>query len=434
MLTPQENDRLTQVGPGTPMGALLRRYWQPVAGLDEMNDRWTKRVKLLGEDLVLYKDRSGTFGLIGEQCPHRRASMAYGIPTEDGIRCPYHGWKFDGSGACLEQPNEPEGSTFKDKVTIAGYPVQELGGLLWAYLGPLPAPRIPRYDAFVDGPAIRHLGEAVIPCNWLQIMENSVDIVHTEWCHGALYEWVMEQAGSPTKVAISKHHERCAWDEFPYGIIKRRLMVGQSEDSDDWKVGHPLVFPNMLSVGSGGGLWKQYTMQIRVPQDDTHTKHWWYHAFVPPAGVDVPERLLNGVPTFNVPFVDDAGEYMLEYIHVQDIMCWITQGAIADRSREALNSTDRGITMYRNLLKREMEKVARGEDPMITIRSEADDRAIDLPLEVGKDMFNDGFASLVRRHMSNFSPIVEDILEVFARDKAVRTAGTATPVTASSGD
>ena len=140
MLTEQENNELTRVGPGTRMGELMRRYWHPIAAVSEMDTRWTKRVRLLGEDLVLYKDRQGRFGLIGEQCPHRRASLAYGIPTNEGIRCPYHGWMFDGTGRCLEQPNEPEGSAFKDKVRTAGYPVQELGGLVFAYLGPLPAP------------------------------------------------------------------------------------------------------------------------------------------------------------------------------------------------------------------------------------------------------------------------------------------------------
>jgi 5,5'-dehydrodivanillate O-demethylase oxygenase subunit len=420
MLTAEENERLTRVGPGTPGGNLLRRYWHPVGGVAEMADRWTKRVRILGEDLVLFKDRTGKFGLIGEFCPHRRASLAYGIPTEDGIRCPYHGWKFDGTGSCLEQPNEPEGSNFKDKVKTAGYPVAELGGLLWGYLGPLPAPAIPRYDAFVDGPAIRHVGQAMIPCNWVQIMENSVDIVHTEWLHGKLYEFLKEKDN--VKVAIAKHHVKIAFDEFPYGIIKRRLMEGQTEDSDDWKVGHPLVFPNMLSVGSGGGLWKQYTMQVRVPIDDTHTQHWWYHAFVPPDGADVPQHLLDDVPVFDVPYVDENGEYMLELIHVQDIMAWITQGPIADRTIEALNSTDRGVTLYRNMLRREMAKVEAGEDPLVTIRGAAGNEQIDLPLEHGKDMFNDGFEPIFRRHMSRFSPIAEEILDVFRREKKPASA------------
>src|ERR1700729_3960708 len=136
MITESDNRHLTTVAAGTPSGELLRRYWYPIATAGEMRDRWTKRVRLLGEDLVLFRDRSGKFGLIGEQCPHRRASLAYGIPTEDGIRCPYHGWKFDATGSCLEQPNEPAGSAFKDKVTTAGYPVQVFAGLIWGYMGP----------------------------------------------------------------------------------------------------------------------------------------------------------------------------------------------------------------------------------------------------------------------------------------------------------
>src|ERR1700727_2509778 len=132
MITKEENERLTRVGAGTPMGTLLRRYWYPIAATEEMQDAGTKRVRLLGEDLVLFRDRSGRFGLIAEQCPHRRASFAFGIPEADGIRCPYHGWKFDLAGNCIEQPNEPAGSTFKDKCATTAYPVEEMGGLLWA--------------------------------------------------------------------------------------------------------------------------------------------------------------------------------------------------------------------------------------------------------------------------------------------------------------
>ncbi len=401
MLTTEQNERLTRVGPGTPMGALLRRYWMPVGTVGEMRERWTKRVRIMGEDLVLFRDRSGTFGLIGEFCPHRRASLAYGIPERDGIRCPYHGWKFDGSGACLEQPNEPAGSTFRDNVATAGYPVQELGGLLWGYLGPAPAPLIPRLDGFVVENAIRHVGEAVIPCNWLQIMENSLDPIHTEWLHGALHEFVRERDG--LKVAIARHHAKIGFDEFEYGIIKRRLMEGQAEDSDDWTVGHPVVFPNILAVGSGGGLWQQYTFQLRVPVDDTSTRHYWYHAYVPPAG------------SYEPPIVAPDGSFLLEYIHGQDVMAWVTQGAIADRSRESLGSTDRGVTMYRKMLERELAVAEAGGDPKGVIRDAARNAYIELLLERNKDMFMDGFESLFRRHMSIFSPIADEILAVFAQ-------------------
>ena len=413
MLTAEENAQLTRVGSNTPMGDLLRRYWQPIAAKSEMNAVWTKRIRLLGEDLVLFKDRTGTFGLIGEFCPHRNVSFAYGIPEADGIRCAYHGWKFNGAGACIDQPNEPEGSTFKDKTKTAGYPVQELGGLLWAYLGPLPAPQIPRYDGFVAEGAIRMVGSAVVNCNWLQIMENSVDPVHTEWLHGKMYEFIKEKNG--VKVAISKHHVKIAFDEFERGIIKRRLLEGQPETVSDWTDGHPVVFPQILAVGSGGGLWKQYVFQIRVPMDDEHTLHLWYHAYIPPEGATVPQYLLDEIAYYDVPIKNAKGEYMLDYIHAQDIMAWETQGPIADRSREALSWSDSGLILFRKMLKREMKKVQDGEDPMNVIRDPARNAVIELPLEKFKEHFSDGFESMLRRHMANFSPIADDLVRVFTQ-------------------
>ena len=124
MLTAELNEKLTRVGPGTPGGNLLRRYWYPVAAIAELNNRPTKRVRILGEDLVLFRDRSGNLGLIDERCAHRRISLYYGIPEPDGLRCPYHGWLYDGEGNCLEQPAEPVGSTFKEKIKMRAYPVQ----------------------------------------------------------------------------------------------------------------------------------------------------------------------------------------------------------------------------------------------------------------------------------------------------------------------
>jgi 5,5'-dehydrodivanillate O-demethylase len=270
---------------------------------------------------------------------------------------------------------------------------------------------LPRFDGYVAPRAIRHIGKYIIPCNWLQIMENSVDPVHTEWLHGQLYEFRNDR-----KVAISKHHVKIAFDEFEFGIIKRRLMEGQSEDADDWKTGHPLLFPNALAGGSGGGLWKQLIFQIRVPVDDTNTLHFWYHAYIPPEDAEVPAHLLNGAPVYEPPVKDASGEYLLDYIHAQDIMAWVTQGPIADRTKERLGASDRGLVMYRSLLKRELEKVERGEDPIGTLRESAHNRVIDLPREKGKDMYSDGFKSHIRRHMSNFSPIVDDLIAVFAKD------------------
>jgi 5,5'-dehydrodivanillate O-demethylase oxygenase subunit len=144
MLSKEENEQLTHVGPGTPMGELLRRYWWPVAGSSELTEHPVKQVKILGESLVLYRDRKGRPGLVGDTCPHRRVAMIYGIPEEDGLRCAYHGWKFNRDGRCIEQPAEAPDSTYKDRLSIEAYPVEELGGMLFAYLGPQPAPLLPR--------------------------------------------------------------------------------------------------------------------------------------------------------------------------------------------------------------------------------------------------------------------------------------------------
>jgi len=417
MLSAEENRLLTEIEPGTRMGALLRRYWQPLGATSEMDDRWTKRVRLFGEDLVLFKDRSGSFGLIAEACPHRRASLAYGIPTADGIRCPYHGWKFDASGACLEQPNEPADSTFKDRVATPAYPVTELGGLLWGYLGPLPAPLVPQLDGLVAEGTIRSLGKAVVNCNWLQIMENSVDSVHTEWLHGKFYEFIREQEGVGVKVSISKHHLKIGFDEFTYGITKRRVLEGHTEEDDDWKIGHPLLFPNTLAIGNAGDDYHEYRFQFRVPIDNTHTQHYWYSSFVMPPAVSVPERFFGRVHVYDVPIKDAQGEYILDSIHSQDIMAWESQGAIADRTREALNSSDRGLTLYRRMLARELARMESGADPKNVERDPDANAIIHIPIERTKAHRAEGFEDLLRRHQIRYSPIAEDLVAIFAGAK-----------------
>jgi 5,5'-dehydrodivanillate O-demethylase len=407
----ENNKILTQVGKGTPMGELMRRYWQPVAAADDMKNAWTKRVRLLGEDLVLFKDRQGRLGLIAEQCPHRRASFAFGIPTQDGIRCPYHGWEYSAQGKCLNQPNEPDNCAFRDKVATDAYPVQELGGVLFAYLGPLPAPLLPRFDGFVVEGAIRMMGRVVLPVNWLQIMENSLDPIHTEWLHGHQHEFQKEQEG--IKVAISAHHLKIDFKEFEFGITKHRLLEGHSEDDDDWKVGHPIVFPNMLAVGNGDEKSRYYAFQIRVPVDDTHTLHIWYTAYMPPQGAVVPPHLLEKVHTYEVPYQDAQGNYIMDNVDGQDMMAWISQGAIADRSKENLASTDRGVAMYRRTLRRELKKIEQGLDPMALVRDPVRNVRIDLPNEKKKHHNSDGFTSFMMRTHARFSPIAPDLSKIF---------------------
>jgi 5,5'-dehydrodivanillate O-demethylase len=382
MISQEQNELLTQVGPSKPMGELLRRYWHPVAAVAELPNRGTKKVRILGEDLVLYRDLKENLGLVDEQCPHRKASMEYGIPEENGIRCPYHGWKFDNSGACMEQPAEPENSTFKDRVCIKSYPVKELMGLIFAYLGPAPAPLLPNYDLFVKENSVRLIGGALLPCNWVQTMENSVDPVHTEWLHGVYMDYVLGQKGEgPAKAGFQKAHKKIGFDVFEHGIIKRRLLEGQTEeDSEDWRTGHPLIFPNILKVGSRGS----YSFQMRIPVDDTHTMHYWYHCLTIDPDIDIEQPNQEIIPYHEIPFMEANGKMKVDTVAGQDIMCWVTQGAIADRTEERLGTSDKGVIFYRQLLQEQLNKIQKGEDPLAVLRDPDKNVCINLPLEEKK--------------------------------------------------
>ena len=216
-----ENILLTQVGPGTPMGGLLRRHWMPIAGATEFGetDR-IKPIRLMGEDLVLYKDLSGTFGLVQKECAHRRADLSYGFVEKCGIRCNYHGWAYDQTGQCVEMPFEdtvvPQ-AKYKDKICITAYPVKLHAGLVWAYLGPLPAPELPDWELFNFTNGFRQIVVSQIPCNWLQCQENSIDPVHFEWMHTNWSRRLVD--------ITSEHgpkHLQVAFDSFEYGLVYRR--------------------------------------------------------------------------------------------------------------------------------------------------------------------------------------------------------------------
>jgi 5,5'-dehydrodivanillate O-demethylase len=370
MLTHEENQFLTQVSRGTPCGELLRRYWHPVAAAAELTDEKPIRaIKILNEDLVIYRNRQGEYGLVGEHCPHRSASLAYGRVEEEGIRCPYHGWKFDQTGRCLEQPAEPVESTFKDRIKHVAYPVQYLGGLLYAYLGPPPAPLLPRWDVLVWEHGRRWIvKESIIDCNWLQPMENSVDPSHLYWLHGDTERFV------PSVKTYAEKHE---FIRFEYGIRKRRTTLPLATGGDAAVDDHPLLFPTVLrhvapfNEGSG----HRHNLQIRVPVDDHHTQVFRVN-FLPmesersPADVPVPMRF--------VQLKTGPREYKMNMIPAQDSMAWETQGALTDRAREHLGVGDEGIIELRKLLREQIECVQQGRDPIGIIRDPAQNELIDL--------------------------------------------------------
>ncbi|MBD8590377.1 aromatic ring-hydroxylating dioxygenase subunit alpha [Peribacillus simplex] len=408
MLSKEQNEDLIQVGAGKSMGELLRRYWHPIAISTDVEKIGTiKKLKILDEELVLYRDKSNNLGLVADRCAHRGVSLEYAIPDECGLRCQYHGWLYDQTGQCVEQPNEPEDSTFKKRIKISGYEVRELGGLVFGYMGPKPAPELPNWDLFVQENVIRTVGYAEIPCNWVQIMENSLDPTHLEWLHGHYFEHVFEQQGRPqNEWPITKRHLKIGFDEFDYGIIKRRVLEGQTEENEDWAVGHPIVFPNYLRVGDSGA----HSFQIRVPIDDTHTLHFWYTCFVPAEGVKVPENY--PISSYECPIYDENGKFVTDYIDGQDMMAWITQGPVADRTVERLGTSDKGIIMYRQMLKRELKKMKNGEDPKCTIRDPQQNQYIELPQE--EDKFSEGgLLSGVAIHWNTrYAPNLHEIIEI----------------------
>ena len=369
MLEGSKNRILTQVGPGTPMGELLRRYWMPIAALSEFGTTRVKPVRLMGEDLTLYMDLSGQFGMVDRRCPHRGADTSYGFVEQCGLRCNYHGWLFDGTGRCMEQPYEdvaaPE-AHFKDKVRINAYPVQTRGGLVWAYLGPEPAPLVPDWEPFTWKNGFVQIVFGEIPCNWLQCQENSIDPLHFEWMH---MNWSVRLAGRAGP--YSPRHLKLAFEEFDYGFVYRRIRDGMDESDPMWTVGRVCLWPNALFTGDH--------FEWRVPVDDEHTLSvTWTFSRVPR------ERdgyVQNHIPAWHGPVTDpQTGRLISSHIMNQDFVAWIGQGTIADRSREHLATGDQGIIMLRKRFFEDLDRIAKGEDPKCIIRDSELNRCIPLPV------------------------------------------------------
>jgi 5,5'-dehydrodivanillate O-demethylase len=393
MLTAEENRLLTQVGPGTPMGELLRRYWMPIAAVSEFEQQSIKPIRLMGEDLVLYKDDSGTFGLVDRHCPHRRADLTYGFVERCGIRCNYHGWLFAEDGRCLEQPFDdvayPE-ARFRDRVRITSYPVETKAGLVWAYLGPQPAPLVPNWEPFTWKNGFVQIVFATIPCNWFQCQENSIDPVHFEWMHR---NWTVRLRGA--QGPYGKRHLRIDAKEFPYGFTYHRLVEGMSEDHPRWTTGRICLWPNCLGP-LGHFEW-------RVPIDDAHTLSvTWHFSRVPK---EREPYVQESIPAWEGPVVDPVtGRLITTHIMNQDFVAWIGQGAIADRTKEHLGSSDRGIIAMRKRFLDDLKRVARGEDPKGIVRDPLLNDCIELPI-VDKELYTEGVSMAEMAADPSLSPL-----------------------------
>ncbi|MPZ15404.1 MAG: Rieske 2Fe-2S domain-containing protein, partial [Chloroflexi bacterium] len=222
MLSKEDNELLTRVGPATPMGQLLRQYWIPVVRSEELADPDGEpmRVRLLGEDLILFRDTSGRVGLLEDHCSHRGASLFFGRNEADGLRCVYHGWKYDVAGACVDMPNEPPESNFKDKIRHRAYPCREYGGMIWSYLGPRDVPpELPKLEWALVGAEQRNLTPVLRECNWVQALEGDIDTSHLYFLHARLDPREERGPQNDNGVYHEDRHPRLHLVDTPYGVM-----------------------------------------------------------------------------------------------------------------------------------------------------------------------------------------------------------------------
>lgn len=354
MLTQEENDRYARVGPGTPMGNLLRRYWHPV-GCSSLVTSKPQRIRVLGEDLVLYRGASGKPVVMELRCAHRNVALDYGRVEGDSIRCPYHGWLYDHSGQCTAMPAEPEGDQNHEKVRLKAYPTEEVSGLIFAYMGPDPIPVLPLYDVLRMTGGSKAIRSYPIHANWFQGVENILDVSHFSWLHGYTFP------------VFSAKRVEYRIERADYGMEISVGLPGGPLDTG------PYYFPahNRFALPDAEGMTQ--VLFYRVPVDDYSHENYMV-AFRP--SDDPSAQDSDVVPA--VRFETSVGEYLpLEGdwwgidLGDQDRMAMEQQGPISDRTREHLVSSDVGIVRMRRLMREAMEAVERGEDPIGVIRDPA---------------------------------------------------------------
>ena len=321
MLTPEENIRLTETGPETAAGKVLRSYWQPVALTEELDgERPVKAVTLMNEQLVLFKAADGEYRLSGRFCPHRGVDLSYGRLEADGLRCPFHGWLFDGKGHCLEQPAQPAGSNTHTLVKHPSYPCEERNGVIFAYLGDGEAPAFPALDCFTAPASHVFAYKGLWYCNWLQALEVGIDPVHASFLHRFLADDSLDEAygrqfrdeavdsSMPlTKVLREFDCPEIRAEETDFGI--RLLTLREiSEESTHVRVTN-LLFPNAIVIPMSNEM---VIAQWHVPVDDESC--YWYSMFIS-FGKPVNKELMrahDGVPMLLSFLTPSHDEYLIK--------------------------------------------------------------------------------------------------------------------------
>jgi phthalate 4,5-dioxygenase len=405
MLSPEESALLVRVTSDAPMGRMMRRYWAPVCLGEELAERdgTPRRLTVFGERLVAFRDSAGRVGLLDEACPHRLASLALGRNEEGGLRCIYHGWKFDARGACLEMPTEPEGSTYRERMRTRSYPTREAGGMVWAYLGPDEPPPFPEYDWMRLPPeqrAIIKIGERT---NYLQAIEGAIDSSHSWFLHqGIIWDWKVRSSLS-LDTSPQLEAEDTAYG-FRYAAI--RIPVNNPETERYVRVTLFLV-PFTAFIPRPIPQQQPAHVQIFVPVDDERTMFYgvFFSQDGSPVDTDETRRKHHVVPGvdldrnwFRHACVDNwfgqdrdamkRGSWTgIDGFTNQDMACQETMGPVADRTREHLGTSDVAIIrMRRRMLEAvrgfEADGTLIGRDPAIPhgrIRSEQKIIPVDRP-------------------------------------------------------
>jgi phthalate 4,5-dioxygenase len=401
MLSREHNELLTRTGPGTPAGELFRRYWQPVALAEELPPGAPPRaVRIMSEDLVLFRDALDEIGLMGLRCPHRGADLSYARVEGDGLRCLYHGWLIGRNGRCLDQPGEPAASTYKDKVRHRAYPCREAGGLILTYMGPGDAPPLPGLPIFAAPPGHVWTSKLIHECNYLQGNEGNVDPQHLSFLH---------RMASPDKARDERSKQVDALigadvaptidvEETAFGL---RLFATRNLGAKKYVRVSNFVMPN-CSAFDGGPLHDPKTTPVRpnigywmhwhVPIDDEH--HWKYtiaYCYREPIDRAFQYRQVRSEITEDYDsrrrrsnrYLQDRGEMerttflgMGFNFYDHDRFAVESQGLISDRSVENLGASDRGVMAMRRQMLRALDAMARGEQLPLTQPHDADDLVV----------------------------------------------------------
>ncbi len=405
MISQALNDTITKVGPGTDAGAVLRRYWQPAALADELEgNRPVVPVRLLGEDLVLFRDEDGALGLIGRRCPHRGVDLCYGRLEDNGLRCPFHGWHFDRSGQCVEQPGEPEGSRMHENIRTTAYPVVEKNGVIFAYMGPGDPPAFADFDCFRAPDSHVFAFKGLWECNWLQALEVGIDPAHASFLHRFLqdedpadgYGKQFRDKAADTEVPMTKllrdfPRPEISVEDTEYGMritALRHLGDGRTHV----RVTNQ-IFPEAITIPMSREM---IITQWHVPIDDESC--YWYAMFTSfgdPVDKAVmreqrlkEHRLPDYAPLKNARNnwgYDPDEQAGLTYtgmgldINVHDQWAVESMGAIQDRTEEHLGKTDVAIIAYRRKLRAAIKALEAGDEAALPMWGGADLSAIHGP-------------------------------------------------------